>query len=119
MPRILIVDDQPNIRKSLRWYFEELKLECDEADNGLDALQKAQEAKPDLVILDFSMPVMNGIEAARVFNQIMPEIPILMLTAHFGTADEAAKDVGILGVFSKDNVAPLVRQARTILQKSG
>jgi CheY-like chemotaxis protein len=56
----------------LRWYFEELKLDCSEAENGLDALQKAQQKKPDLVILDFSMPVMNGVEAARVFNQIMP-----------------------------------------------
>ena len=121
MPRVLIVDDQPNVRKALRWYFQELKLECSEAENGLDALQKAQQAKPDLVILDFSMPVMNGVEAAKVFKQVMPEVPILMLTAHFGAADEAAqdeaaKDVEVLGVFSKDNIAPLVKQARTILK---
>jgi CheY-like chemotaxis protein len=116
MSRILIVDDQADIRKALRWYFEEPKLECNEADNGLDALQKAQQVKPDLIILDFSMPVMNGIDAARVFNQIMPEIPILMLTAHAGTADEAAKNVGVLGVFAKDNVAPLVKQTRTLLK---
>jgi CheY-like chemotaxis protein len=76
VPRILIVDDQPNVRKTLRWYFQELKLECSEAENGLDALQKAQQAKPDLVILDFSMPVMNGVEAAKVFQQVMPEVPI-------------------------------------------
>jgi CheY-like chemotaxis protein len=116
VPRVLIVDDQPNVRKALRWYFQELKLECSEAENGLDALQKAQQAKPDLVILDFSMPVMNGIEAAKIFKQVMPEVPILMLTAHFGVADEAAKDVGVLGVFSKDNIAPLVKQTRTILK---
>ena len=59
--------------------------------------KKAQQTKPDLVILDFSMPVMNGVEAARVFNQIMPEVPVLMLTAHLGAADEAAKDAGVLG----------------------
>ena len=116
MPRILIVDDQPNVRKALRWYFQELKLECSEAENGLDALQKAQQAKPDLVILDFSMPVMNGVEAAKVFKQVMPEVPIFMLTAHFGIADEAAKDIGVLGFFSKDNIAPLVKQTRTILK---
>jgi CheY-like chemotaxis protein len=90
-----------------------LKLECSEAENGLDALQKAQQAEPDLVL---SMPVMNGVEAAKVLQQVMPEVPILMLTAHFGVADEAAKDVGVLGVFSKDNVAPLVKQTRTILK---
>jgi CheY-like chemotaxis protein len=116
VPRILIVDDQPNVRKALRWYFQELKLECSEAENGMDALQKARQVKPDLIILDFSMPVMNGVEAAKVFKQVMPEVPILMLTAHFGIADEAAKDAGVLGVFSKDNVAPLVRQTRTILK---
>ena len=116
MSRVLIVDDQPDIRKCLRWYFEELKLDCSEAENGLDALQKAQQTKPDLVILDFSMPVMNGVEAARVFNQIMPEVPVLMLTAHAGAADEAAKNAGVLGVFAKDNVAPLVKQTRTILK---
>jgi CheY-like chemotaxis protein len=116
VPRVLIVDDQPNVRKALRWYLQELKLECSEAENGLDALLKAQQAKPDLVILDFSMPVMNGVEAAKVFKQVMPEVPILMLTAHFGVADEAAKDVGVLGVFSNDNIAPLVKQTRTILK---
>jgi CheY-like chemotaxis protein len=116
VPRVPIVDDQPNVRKALRWYFEELTLECSEAENGLDALQKAQQVKPDLIILDFSMPVMNGVEAAKVFKQVMPEVPILMLTAHFGIADEAARDVGVLGVFAEDNIAPLVKQTRTILK---
>ena len=116
VPRVPIVDDQPNVRKALRWYFEELTLECSEAENGLDALQKAQQVKPDLIILDFSMPVMNGVEAAKIFKQVMPEVPILMLTAHFGIADEAARDVGVLGVFAEDNIAPLVKQTRTILK---
>jgi CheY-like chemotaxis protein len=116
MSHVLIVDDQPGIRKSLRWYFEELQLDCSEAENGLDALQKAQQKKPDLVILDFSMPVMNGVEAARVFSQIMPEVPVLMLTAHCGAADEAAKNAGVVGVFSKDNVEPLVKQTRMLLK---
>jgi CheY-like chemotaxis protein len=116
MSHVLIVDDRPDIRKCLRCYFEELRLDCSEAENGLDALQKAQQKKPDLVILDFSMPVMNGVEAARVFNQIMPEVPVLMLTAHAGAADEAAKNAGVLGVFAKDNVAPLVKQTRMLLK---
>ncbi len=116
MPRVLIVDDQPNVRKALRWYFQEPKLECSEAENGLDALQKAQQVKPDLIILDFSMPVMNGVEAAKVFKQVMPEVPILMLTAHFGAADALARDVGAVGVFAKDNVEPLVKRTRAILK---
>ena len=74
------------------------------------------QTKPNLVILDFSMPVMNGVEAARVFNQIMPDVPVLMLTAHCGAADDAAKNAEVLGLFAKDNVAPLVKQTRTLLK---
>ena len=93
MSRVLLVDDNPQVRRALRWFFEELNLHCDEADNGLHALQVAQQVKPDLVILDYSMPVMNGIDAAFVFKQIMPEVPLLMLTAHCGVADESARKV--------------------------
>lgn len=44
----------------------------------------------------------------------MPEVPILMLTAHFGVADEAAKEQGVLGVFAKDNIAPLVTDSNDL-----
>jgi CheY-like chemotaxis protein len=118
MSRLLLVDDNVQVRKSLRWFFEELDLDCDEADNGLHALQLAQKSKPDLVILDYSMPVMNGVQAAVLFNEIMPEVPILMLTAHSGSADESAKKAGVLGIYSKDNVEPLVSRVKTILQIS-
>jgi CheY-like chemotaxis protein len=115
MSRVLLVDDNAQVRRTLRWFFEELNLVCDEADNGLRALQVAQKIKPDLVILDFSMPVMNGIDAALVFKQIMPEVPILMLSAHSGVADESARKAGVEGIYSKDNVEPLVVRARAIL----
>jgi len=116
MPTVLIVDDQPVVRTALRRYFEESNLaDCSEAADGLDALQKAQQNKPDLVIL--SMPVMNGIEAAKGLQQAMPEVPIFMLTAYFGVADQMAKDVGVCDVFWKDNVAPLIKRARTLLNR--
>jgi len=78
----------------------------------------AQQVKPDLVILDYSMPVMNGIDAAFVLIQIMPEVPLFMLTAHCGVADESARRAGVVGIYSKDNVEPLVFQAKMILRIS-
>jgi CheY-like chemotaxis protein len=119
MPHILIVDDQSAVRTALRRYFEESNLaHCSEAADGQQALQKAQQEKPDLVILDFSMPVMNGIEAARALRQTMPEVPIFMLTAYFGEVDQMAKELEVCDVFSKENVAPLIKRARTVLNRN-
>jgi len=117
MCRVLVVDDHPVVRKALVYYLRtRLKVECVEATNGYEALKNASETKPDLVILDYSMPVMNGIETARLMHRTMPEIPILMLTAHFTAAEAASKDLGIKGVFSKDNVEPLLVQTRMVLK---
>jgi CheY-like chemotaxis protein len=117
MSRVLVVDDHPVVRKALIFYLQaRLKVECVEATNGYEALKKASESKPDLVILDYSMPVMNGVETARVMHNTMPEIPILMLTAHFTAAEAASKELGIKGIFSKDNVEPLLSQTRVVLK---
>jgi CheY-like chemotaxis protein len=117
MCRVLVVDDHPIVRKALVFYLRSrLKVDCIEATNGYEALRSASANKPDLVILDYSMPVMNGIETARMLHNTMPEIPILMLTAHFTAAEAASKDLGIRGVFSKDNVEPLLSQTRTVLK---
>ena len=112
-----MVDDHPVVRKALVFYLQtRLKVKCIEAANGYEALKSASENRPDLVILDYSMPVMNGVETARVMHNTMPEIPILMLTAHFTAAEAASRDLGIKGVFSKDNVEPLLVQTRTVLK---
>jgi CheY-like chemotaxis protein len=117
MCRVLVVDDHPIVRKALVFYLRtRLKVDCIEATNGYEALKTASETKPDLVILDYSMPVMNGIETARVMHNTMPDMPILMLTAHFTAAEAASKDLGIKGIFSKDNVEPLLVQTRTVLK---
>jgi CheY-like chemotaxis protein len=116
MCRVLVVDDHPIVRKALVFYLRtRLRVECVEATNGYEALKSASENKPDLVIMDYSMPVMNGIETARVMHNTMPEIPIIMLTAHFTAAEAASKGLGIKGVFSKDNVEPLLSETRLVL----
>jgi DNA-binding NarL/FixJ family response regulator len=82
---ILLVDDSPHIRRILRSYFEddpEWQV-CGEAENGEVALQLVKELKPDIVLLDFQMPVMNGLEAARKIRLLAPGITMLMFTMHY------------------------------------
>ena len=85
MPKsILIVDDHEQVRKILRDFLErETGFEvCGEAVDGYDAVQKAQELKPDLIILDMSMPRMTGMAAAPALKKMLPQIPILLLTSY-------------------------------------
>lgn len=80
--RILIVDDSPVIRRSMRLVLEgrpEFEV-CGEADNGQTAVEMFRNLQPDFVVLDFSMPVMNGLEAAREMAEIRPGVPLLMCT---------------------------------------
>jgi DNA-binding NarL/FixJ family response regulator len=81
---ILIVDDFEPIRREVRTFFEnESGFDvCGEAVDGYDAIQKAQELKPDLIVLDLSMPRMSGIEAAPILKKMLPQTPIVLLTSH-------------------------------------
>jgi len=80
---ILVVDDSSLIRRSLRLCLEqnpEWKV-CGEAADGLEAIEMAQRMIPDVVLLDLSMPGMNGFEVARELKRITPLIPVLMFTS--------------------------------------
>jgi CheY-like chemotaxis protein len=81
---ILVADDNPTIRKMLCKIFEvEVDYDlCAEAADGGEAVSLAKECRPDLVILDLSMPVMSGLEAAREIKRIMPDVPIVLFTIH-------------------------------------
>lgn len=87
MKHILVVDDEFKIRKLLRAYLEREGYEVSEAQNGLVALELAQQDKPDLIILDLMMPEMNGYDFLRAQPQIAT-IPIIMLTARDEESDE-------------------------------
>jgi DNA-binding NarL/FixJ family response regulator len=79
--RILIVDDSPVIRDRLRELLEQTGWEvCGEAANGREGIERAQQLQPDLIVLDLSMPVMNGIEAAHELTRLLPSVPLLMWT---------------------------------------
>jgi DNA-binding NarL/FixJ family response regulator len=81
---ILIVDDHAHVRKAVCEFFTtatEFSI-CGEAVDGLQAIEMAGRLKPDLIILDASMPRMNGIEAAPLLKEIAPEAPIILFTLH-------------------------------------
>jgi CheY-like chemotaxis protein len=80
---VLIVDDSATIRKIIRAQCEAAGLEvCGEAADGLEAIEKAKELNPDLIIMDLSMPRMNGLDAARELKRICPDVAILLNTLH-------------------------------------
>jgi two-component system, OmpR family, response regulator len=81
MSKIMIVDDDPNIRELVSALLQNYGFEAREAEDGRDALQKALDDKPDLVIIDIMMPNMDGFELCRHLRRDYKDIPILMLTA--------------------------------------
>ena len=84
MPRVLIVDDHAVIRRGVQGIlstYPEWDL-CGEADNGQDAIRLAGELAPEVVIMDVSMPGMNGLEATRIIHDLLPETKVLLLTLH-------------------------------------
>jgi DNA-binding NarL/FixJ family response regulator len=82
MPSVLIVDDNQMIRKVMRRFFETQPgwNVGGEASDGAGAIQKAAELKPTLILLDFSMQNMNGIEAASVLKKMLPDVCIVVFT---------------------------------------
>lgn len=111
MPLTLaIVDDSAKIRHTLRTFFEsntDWKL-CGEAENGRAAIELVQRLGPDLVVLDFSMPEMNGLEAARNIAAISPKTGIVLFTAHASKQlISEADDAGIRAVVHKDGPGAL------------
>lgn len=118
MPKtsVLIVDDHEAIRRTLRVRIEALPevSVCGEAVNGVDAVEKAQLLNPNLVILDFAMPEMNGLEAATALRFMLPTTKLYLLTAHSNRELElAARDAGIDAIFSKyDDLSALFRRLK-------
>ncbi len=124
MIRIAIVDDNAQVRAALRRC---LGLNKDwvvswEAENGRTAIENARGAKPDVLLLDYGMPEMNGVEAARQISNIAPKCAILLFTM-FATPQLAdlARAAGVRAVFSKDvnGVSELVEAITAIAAPMG
>lgn len=106
MARILIADDCESMRMALRFLFRrhpDWQI-CGEADDGREAVAKAAELQPDLIVLDFKMPFTDGIKAGSEISSSMPSIPIVMYTLYKTPELEvAAKLVGIRQVIGKED----------------
>jgi DNA-binding NarL/FixJ family response regulator len=106
--RILVADDHAAVRKGVCAILgTRLDIEvCGEATNGQEAIAQAHALKPDLIILDITMPVLNGLDAARVIRITLPDLPILLFTMHEGkhTIDDAKK-IGIEGFVCKSEAS--------------
>lgn len=117
---VLIVDDSAVMRHALRQLFSRADfVVCGEAENGRDALEKAQELYPDLIVMDLSMPVMSGIEAARILNTLIPSVPIIVFTEHANILSaQEAQAAGIAAVVSKSEApSVLLGEARVLLSR--
>jgi DNA-binding NarL/FixJ family response regulator len=90
---------------------------CGEAVDGADAIRKAQQLAPDLIVMDFSMPKMDGVEAAREIARSGTDIPILLLTLHLSPQIiESARSAGMRGAISKTEISKM-RYAIKALQR--
>ena len=120
MPKcILIVDDNVSIRHLLRATFEDISgwKVCGEGETGREAIEKARELKPDLIVLDLSMPMMNGLEAAPVLRRMLPTVPIILFTLHDNkTLQREAFSLGVSAMVSKAaSMKTLIDQAEDLL----
>lgn len=118
--RIMIADDHEVVRRGVCSILESRKgVEvCGEAVNGAEAVQKALELRPDLIILDVTMPVLDGFSAARQITRQLPKLPVLMLSMHDGKEMiRASKSSGAQGFVTKTEVSStLLTAVDTLLQ---
>ena len=116
MKSILIADDSVPGRKVLRVFLERIGYAiCAEAVNGVDAVDKASELKPDLIVLDLSMPRLNGIEVSKVLKGRLPHTPIVLFTM-YDVTPSVASAAGVSSVVQKsDGINELAECIQTLL----
>jgi two-component system, NarL family, response regulator NreC len=122
MRTVLIVDDNPAVRKTICELFtREADFQvCGEAGNGKEAIEKALLLKPSLIVIDLSMPELDGLSAIRILRALMPTATFILYTAHdvSAVAVEASR-AGAAEVISKSDVAQtLIARARALLREN-
>jgi DNA-binding NarL/FixJ family response regulator len=115
---ILVVDDNVSMRTATRRFLEaETSFRvCGEAVDGFDAIEKTSHLNPDLIVLDFEMPRMNGLQAALKLRAMKVYTPIILFTMYADAVpshDAAASDINV--VISKSDTAGLRRHVESLL----
>lgn len=117
--RILIADDNASVRNAMRQVLESRHWEIIEAQDGKDAVAKAAETRPDLVILDLVMPVMNGLTASREIGALLPGVPIIIHTLyHTEDVDLEASRLGVRKVITKSESSVLISAVEELLDSA-
>ena len=112
MTRILVADDSDVMRHGMRFLLRQHEgwEVCGEAVDGQEAVVKAHQLAPDVVVLDLAMPVMNGIEAAREIRRDRPNTPIVLCSMCLDSElASVARDVGITSMLSKCNLDQVIQ----------
>jgi CheY-like chemotaxis protein len=119
MPKtVLIADDRASMRRSVRFLLERrhAELVVQEAVDGIDAIEKAKQNRPDLIILDLSMPGLNGAEAATILRNTLPEIPIILFTMYTDLhADSLSGFLGVDFISKVDGLPKLLERVDALL----
>ena len=118
--RVFIVDDNSLVRRAVRTAFEAVTdfYICGEAENGSEAVQRVEQLRPapDLIILDVAMPVMNGLDAARILSRLMPTVPLILFSNYSDISEDELRSAGVsLHVSKSAPVASLLTAARGVL----
>jgi two-component system, chemotaxis family, chemotaxis protein CheY len=117
---VLVVDDSVFVRKAIEQAFlsDGFKT-CIEAENGKEGIEVAKKCQPDLIILDLSMPVMNGLEAAPILRTLFPKIPIFLFSLYADcVTKEVASTAGVDLVISKNEpLSNVVDRAHEMMGK--
>jgi two-component system nitrate/nitrite response regulator NarL len=116
--RILLVDDNPAVRRYLRAILEQQESwhVSGEARTGAEALHMVLTSPPDLVVLDYQMPDLNGVDVAKQISELFPSMPILMVTLHLSKQlEEAAKEAGVRGACAKQDIGSVVEAVDVLL----
>lgn len=121
MPTVLVVDDDPTVREVVAGYLERAGLDVVEAGDGLAAVDTAREQSPDLVVLDLTLPGLDGLEVFRRMRSERGDLPVVMLTARGEESDrvlglEIGADDYVTKPFSSRE---LVLRIQSILRRSG
>jgi DNA-binding NarL/FixJ family response regulator len=119
--QVFIADDSSTVRRIIKAFLSQrTDLEvCGEAADGLQAVERAKALKPDVILLDISMPEMSGVEAASVLKKIMPSIPIILFTMYSENMGKyLASAIGVDAVLSKpDGMTALVKAVEAVLAR--
>jgi two-component system response regulator LytT len=117
--RILVADDNATISKTLCELFaDHATLEiCDEAVNGQEAVAKAIPHRPHLIILDLSLPIMSGLQAAEAIHSVLPNVPIILFTLYAEAISESRVSIsGIARIVSKCEILSIVGHAEDLVR---